>query len=84
VVVSEVEFVVPHITTSPETKFVPFTVKVNPGLPAVVELGLRDVIEGDAATVKVAVPDVPPPGFATVTFVAPALEIRLAVTAAVN
>ena len=76
----------PHCTAAPETKFEPFTVKVNPGLPAVVELGLRDVIEADGAalTVRVAVPDVPPPGFTTVRCIAPALAIKLAGTVAVN
>jgi hypothetical protein len=75
----------PQFTTAPDTKFEPFTVKVNPGLPAVVDLGLRDEIDGDGAeTVKVAAKDASPLGFATVTFVAPALEIRLADTEAVN
>ena len=75
----------PHFTAAPETKFEPFTVNVNPGPPAVVELGLRDEIEGDGAeTVKVAGEAVAPPGFATVIFVAPAIEITLADTEAVN
>ena len=33
-------------TTEPETKFVPFTVSVNAGPPAVAELGLRLVVVG--------------------------------------
>lgn len=33
-------------TTEPETKFVPFTVSVKPELPAVVEVGLIEVVVG--------------------------------------
>jgi hypothetical protein len=35
-----------HLTTEPEIKFVPFTVRVNPAPPAVAEFGLRLVVVG--------------------------------------
>jgi hypothetical protein len=41
-------------TTEVGTKFVPFTVSVNPGLPAVVEVGLIEVVVG-AGFVRVTV-----------------------------
>jgi hypothetical protein len=75
----------PQVIAEPETKFVPFTVNRNPALPAGVEFGLRDVIEGDwEVTVKVAVPDVAPPGFITVMLVSLALATKLGGTTAVN
>ena len=43
VVVSAVAF---QFTEDAETKFVPFTVKVKPPLPAVTQLGLIDVVVG--------------------------------------
>ena len=55
VVVSAVPF---QFTVEPETKFVPFTVSVNPvGLPAVAQVGLSELMVGSALTVitKVAV-----------------------------
>jgi hypothetical protein len=42
-VASDVAF---HFTVDVETKFVPFTVKVKPPLPAVTQLGLIDVVVG--------------------------------------
>jgi hypothetical protein len=46
--------VVPHFTVEPETKFVPLTVSVNAGPPAVAELGLRLVMAGGGGrTVRV-------------------------------
>jgi hypothetical protein len=41
-------------TVAPETKLVPFTVKVNEPLPAVVELGLIEVVVGLAPSAVVA------------------------------
>ena len=35
-----------QFTTEPDTKLVPFTVRVKPELPAVVEVGLMDVVVG--------------------------------------
>ena len=48
VVASAVAF---HFTVEPETKFVPFTVRVNCGLPAAVQLGLIELIVGAALIV---------------------------------
>ena len=47
-VVSAVPF---HFTVEPETKFVPFTVKVNCGPPAVAQVGLSELIVGTALIV---------------------------------
>src|SRR5919201_621245 len=55
-------------TTAPFTKFVPFTVSVNPGPPAVAVFGDSDVSVGaGAVTVNVSAFDVVPSGFNTVT-----------------
>ena len=43
VVVSDVPF---HFTNEPETKFVPFTVKVNCAPPAVAQVGLSELMVG--------------------------------------
>jgi len=53
-VVSAVPF---QFTVEPETKFVPLTVNVNPGPPAVAQVGLTELIVGAALIVitKVAV-----------------------------
>ena len=48
VVVSAAPF---QFTVDPETKFVPFTVSVNPGPPAVAQVGLSELIVGLALTV---------------------------------
>jgi len=48
VVVSAVAF---HLTVEPEMKFVPFTVSVNCGPPAVAQVGLSELIVGTALTV---------------------------------
>ena len=51
-----------HRTTEPETKFVPITVSVKPGLPADVDEGLSEVVVGaglEALTRKFRVFDVP-------------------------
>src|SRR5439155_2314722 len=47
-VVSAVPF---HFTVEPETKFVPFTVKVNCDTPDVAQLGLSELIVGTALIV---------------------------------
>src|SRR5439155_12607984 len=84
VVVSAVPF---HFTVEVETKFVPFTVKVNCAPPAVAQVGLSEVIVGTGLLmVKVCAFDVPPPGagFTTVTDAVPAFATRAAVTVAVT
>lgn len=40
-----------HFTVEPETKFVPFTVKVNPGPPAAAQVGLSELMVGTALIV---------------------------------
>ena len=80
VVVSAVEF---HCTTAPEMKPVPLTVNVNPAWPAVAELGLREVIAGAGAMVKVALFDDTPLSD-TVTRAVPGEAIRVGATVAVN
>jgi len=57
-----------HRTTAPLRKFVPFTVSVNAGPPAVAVLGDSDVRVGAGPlTVNVSALDVLPSGFCTVT-----------------
>ena len=74
----------PHSIVAPETKFVPLTVRVNSGPPAVTEVGEIPLMVGTAALiVNVAPVDVPPESV-TVTLAVPALAIRLAGTEAVN
>jgi hypothetical protein len=76
-----------QLTVEVETKLVPFTVKVNEPLPAVVEVGLIEVMVGTGLLMlKVTAFDVPPPGagFTTVTDAVPALAIRAAGTVAVS
>jgi hypothetical protein len=81
-VVSAVPF---QFTVEPETKLVPFTVKVNPGPPAVAQVGLTELIVGAALIVNVAAVDVAPAhGFTTVIGGVPALAIRDADTVAVS
>jgi xanthosine utilization system XapX-like protein len=81
-VVSAVPF---QFTIEPETKFVPFTVKVNPGPPAAAQVGLSELIVGTALIVKVWAVDVAPAqGFATVIDAVPAVAMREADTVAVN
>jgi hypothetical protein len=84
VVVSAVAF---HFTVEVETKFVPLTVKVNCGLPAVAQVGLIAVVVGTGLLmVNVTAFDVPPPGagFTTVTEAVPVFATRAAVTVAVS
>jgi len=52
VVVRAVPF---HLTVEPETKLLPFTVSVNPGPPAVVQLGLSELTVGTALIVMTSV-----------------------------
>ena len=80
VVVSAVLF---QWTTAPERKPVPFTVRMKAGPLAVAAMGLREVITGSAATVKLAAPEVTPFS-TTVTDAVPGVAMRLAVTWAVN
>jgi len=74
-----------QFTVEPETKFVPFTVKMNPGPPAVAQVGLSELIVGTALIVKVWAVDVAPAqGFATVIEAVPAVAMREAGTVAVS
>jgi len=76
-----------QLTVEVETKLVPFTVNVNPPLPAVVELGLIEVVVGTGLLiVNVTELDVPPPGlgFTTVTDAVPAVATFAAGTIAVS
>jgi hypothetical protein len=76
-----------QLTVEVETKFVPFTVKVNCAPPAAAQVGLSEVIVGTGLLmVKVCAFDVPPPGagFTTVTEAVPAFATRAAVTVAVS
>jgi hypothetical protein len=75
--------VVPHLAVVAEVKPVPLMVSVNPGAPAVAELGLRLVIAGAGLMVKTAGADVTPP-VVTVTPDVPAVAIRLAAIGAVS
>jgi hypothetical protein len=76
-----------HCTVEVETKFVPFTVRVNACPPAVALEGESEVAPGfGLLIVKVSALDVPPPGvgFITVTVAVPAVAMLLAGTEAVN
>lgn len=76
--------------TEDETKFVPVAVRVIAGLPVEAEFGLIDVSVGagfvDDWIVKVAPPDVPPPGagLMTMTVAVPVLARAAAGTCAVS
>jgi hypothetical protein len=76
-----------HFTVEPETKLVPFTVKVKSALPPVVQVGLIEVVVGTGLLiVNVCGLDVPPPGlgFTTVTDAVPAVATFAAGTMAVS
>jgi hypothetical protein len=76
-----------QFTVEPETKPVPFTVRVKPAPPAVAAVGLRPVVVGTGLLiVKVWAFEVPPPGagFSTVTWAVPAVAMSAGVIAAVN
>jgi hypothetical protein len=60
-------------TTAPGPNPLPFTVKVNPGPPAICELGLRLVMAG--LTVNMARLVGAPPGFTTRTLAAPEFAV---------
>ncbi len=71
-------------TTDPLTKFVPFSVRVNAGPPAVVALGEMLVSEGSGLlTVRMRDPLVPP-GFTTVMERVPAEAMSLTGIAALS
>lgn len=75
------------LTTAPETKFVPLTVRENATPPTVALLGERDVMAGTGLfTLNGEFPDAPPPGvgFVTDTLKVPAVAISPAVIAAVT
>jgi hypothetical protein len=68
-----------------DTKFVPVTVTAKPGSPANAEFGFRDATVGTGLlTVKVNVPDAPPPGagLETETIFVPPVAMSAAVIAA--
>jgi hypothetical protein len=79
-----------QFTFDVERKFVPFTVRVNWALPAVVELGLIEVVVGiGLSIVNVCgfdVPPGPPPpaGVTTVTWAVPLVVTSAAGTTAVS
>ena len=75
-----------QFTVEPETKLVPFTVSVNPGPPAVAQVGLSELIVGTARIVNVCAFEVPPPGvgFTPVMEAVPAAAISDAGTVAVS
>src|SRR4029077_4942944 len=84
VVASEVA---PQRTVEVETKFVPVTVKVNCGPPAVAQAGLIAVVVGTGLLmVNLTACDVPPPGagFTTVMDAVPELAMRAAGIVAVT
>ena len=64
VVVSAVPF---QFTVEIAAKFVPLTVNVNPGPPAVAQVGLSELMVGDAMIVNVTGFDAEPVEFLTVT-----------------
>ena len=85
-----VRFVPFHLTTEPEMKLVPFTVRVKPAPPAVADVGLRLVVVGTGLSgtliVKVWELEVPPPGVGlkTVTLAVPAVAMSAAEIEAVT
>jgi len=69
-----------HLTTHPETKFVPLTTSVKPGPPAVAEEGARPVKDGTGFRMdRVNTLESPPPGdgLRTVIFTVPALTMSV-------
>ena len=78
-----------HRTVAPETKPVPFTVRLNAAVPATAVDGANEVIVGtglDVEIVNVMAFEVPPPGAGlnTVTCALPATAMSAAVIAACN
>jgi hypothetical protein len=72
-----------QFTIEVETKFVPFTVKVNCVSPALAHVGLSEVIVGVALIVNIAAPDVPPHP-PTVIEAVPGAAMRAAGTVALS
>jgi len=72
-----------QFTIEVETKFVPFTVKVNCVSPALAQVGLSEVMIGVALMVKITAPDVPPHPL-TVIEAVPGVIMRSVVTMAVS
>jgi hypothetical protein len=74
-----------HSTVSPETKFVPLTVRANPEPPAVALAGDSELTVGAGALMaKLMELEMTPPGACTLTEAEPGLAIRLADTVAVS
>ena len=75
-----------HRTVDPEMKFPPVSVIVKPAPPTVALLGVSEASVGagfcPAVMVKVSVPDVAPPGVATLTDAVPAFAMSAAEIAA--
>jgi hypothetical protein len=75
-----------HNTWSPEIKFVPVTVNVKPGPPAMALAGESEPIVGAGAALmaKLKAFEIAPLGGCTATEAVPALVIKLAATDAVS
>ena len=73
-----------QFTVEIAAKFVPFTVKVNPGPPAVAQVGLSELMVGSATIVNCTELDGWPLEFLTVTCAVPAVAIFAAGTIAVS
>ena len=74
-----------EVFVEPLTKFVPFTVKLNPAPPAMALVGEMLVLVGcGVTTVKLMPFDVPPPGLVTVTLKMPVVAMSEARMAALS
>lgn len=73
-----------HFTVAPDVKFLPFTVRVNAGPPAVAEVGAREAIAGNVSIVKETEADAALDGFVTLTLAEPAAAMDNAGILAVN
>jgi|SRR5208283_2888081 len=74
----------PHSAVAPETKLVPFIVRVKAAPPAVAELGFKLVIVGGGGLIAKVDPAEVPALVVTVTLAVPTVVIRLAGTTAVS